>query len=215
VQLGRPAQLTTPARATHFHSLRTARKTSLGSGAHFSVSVHARSDHAQGAVCAGWQTGPLPSPLTCGWPSLHTYTWVRAVIPSAESRNKPRSNDGARADLVGLLLPPGHDLLVWTIRPGHALLLLILVWLDERTMSRVTWDRGERDYRVAVVGHITPCRGLVLGVPFGVFTGARRTSSALTQAARVARVRLIPRRSHGPPWPRPASWGMPLQHNRW
>lgn len=101
-------------------------------------------------------------------------------------------------DLVGLLLPPGHDLLVRTIRPGHALLLLILVRLDERTVSRETWDRGEREYRVAAVGHIKPCCGLVLGVPFGVFTGARRTSSSLTRAARVAGVGLIPCRSHGP-----------------
>jgi hypothetical protein len=57
-------------------------------------------------------------------------------------------------DLAGLLLPPGHDLLVQTIRPGHTLLLLILVRLDERTVSRETWDTGEREYRMAAVGHV-------------------------------------------------------------
>jgi hypothetical protein len=82
VQPGRPAQLTTSARAAHFHSLRAAGKTSLGSGAHFSISVHARSDHAQGAICAGWQTGPLQSPPPRGWPSLHTNTWARAAFTS-------------------------------------------------------------------------------------------------------------------------------------
>jgi hypothetical protein len=44
-------------------------------------------------------------------------------------------------------------------------------------------------------------------VLFGVFTGALRTSSALTRATPVAGVGLIPRRSHGSPQLRPASWG--------
>jgi hypothetical protein len=85
VQPGRPAQLTTSARAADFHSLRAAQKTSLGNGAHFSLSVHARSDHTRRgwpSLCAGWQTGPLPNPPPRGWPSLHTNTWARAAFTS-------------------------------------------------------------------------------------------------------------------------------------
>lgn len=60
---------------------------------------------------------------------------------------------------------------------------------------------------MAAVGHITRCRGIVLGVLFGVFTGALRTSSALTRATPVAGVGLIPRRSHGSPQLRPVRGG--------